>query len=93
MQNELLANPLTGDTDPGTGGLRKIRMRATARQKGKRGGARVHYLYLAAHGVIYLLYVYGKDERSALTADQKKQLKRAVEHIKSEWDERESESD
>ena len=53
----------------------------------------MHYLYLAAHGVIYLLYVYGKDERSALTADQKKQLKGAVEHIKSEWDERESESD
>jgi len=50
LQGELLANPTAGDTDAGTGGLRKIRMRATRRAKGKRGGARAHYLYLTAHG-------------------------------------------
>jgi len=85
LQGELLANPTAGDTDAGTGGLRKIRMRATRRAKGKRGGARVHYLYLAAHGVIYLLFVYGKDEQSTLSRDQKRQLKAMVESIKREW--------
>ena len=85
LQGELLANPAAGDTDAGTGGLRKIRMRATRRAKGKRGGARAHYLYLAAHGVIYLLFVYGKDEQSSLSRDQKRQLKAMVESIKREW--------
>jgi hypothetical protein len=52
LQEELLANPEAGDTDPGTGGLRKVRMTASARGKGKRGGARVHYLWLPTHQVI-----------------------------------------
>jgi len=85
LQGELLANPTAGDTDAGTGGLRKIRMRATRRAKGKRGGARAHYLYLAAHGVIYLLFVYGKDQQSTLSRDQKRQLRAMVESIKREW--------
>jgi len=85
LQGELLANPTAGDTDAATGGLRKIRMRATRRAKGKRGGARAHYLYLAAHGVIYLLFVYGKDQQSTLSRDQKRQLKAMVESIKREW--------
>jgi len=85
LQGELLANPTAGDTDARTGGLRKIRMRATRRAKGKRGGARAHYLYLAAHGVIYLLFVYGKDEQSTLSRDQKRQLRAMVESIKREW--------
>ena len=33
LQLELLANPEAGDVDPGTGGLRKIRMRDPARGK------------------------------------------------------------
>lgn len=81
----MLANPTAGDTDAGTGGLRKVRMRAARRGQGKRGGARAHYLYRAAHGVIYLLFVYGKDERSTLSRDQKRQLKAVVESIKDEW--------
>lgn len=81
----MLANPTAGDTDAGTGGLRKVRMRAARRGQGKRGGARAHYLYLAAHGVIYLLFVYGKDERSTLSRDQKRQLRAMVESIKREW--------
>jgi len=85
LQGELLANPTAGDTDAGTGGLRKVRMRATGRRKGKRGGARAHYLYLETHGVIYLLFVYGKDEQSTLSRDQKKQLRAMVESIKREW--------
>jgi len=34
LQGELLANPAAGDTDAGTGGLRKIRMRAARPAKG-----------------------------------------------------------
>jgi hypothetical protein len=41
LQAELLANPEAGDVEPGTGGLRKIRMADPSRGKGKRSGARV----------------------------------------------------
>jgi mRNA-degrading endonuclease RelE of RelBE toxin-antitoxin system len=85
LQETLLANPEAGATDPGTGGLRKVRMAASTRGKGKRSGARVHYLWLPPHSVVYLLFVYGKDELDTLEPAQKKQLKRVVELIKAEW--------
>jgi len=38
LQQELLANPTRGKRDPGTGGLRKVRMPDSGHGKGKRGG-------------------------------------------------------
>jgi hypothetical protein len=46
LQLELVQSPERRKVDPGTGGLRKIRMPDPTRGKGKRGGARVHYLWL-----------------------------------------------
>lgn len=85
LQAVLLANPEAGDPDPGTGGLRKVRMADSARGKGKRSGARVHYLWLPPHGVVYLIFVYGKDELDTLEPEQKRQLKGVVDRIKAEW--------
>jgi hypothetical protein len=82
LQLELIENPGAGDLEPGTGGLRKIRLAAPARGKGKRGGARVHYLWLRHKGIVYLLYVYGKNEASTLSADQKRQLRDIATQIK-----------
>ncbi len=56
LQLSLLENPTAGDLDPGTGGLRKVRMTDPTRGKGKRGGARVHYLWLPHRERIYLLF-------------------------------------
>ena len=72
LQLELLDNPEAGDVEPGTTGLRKIRLGDPTRGKGKRGGARVHYLWLPHRGRIYLMFVYGKNEASTLTAALKK---------------------
>lgn len=85
LQLDLVKDPLAGDTDAGTGGLRKVRMADGVRRKGKRGGSRVHYLYLAKHDVVYLLFVYTKDESAALTATQKRELKKISEAIRAEW--------
>lgn len=41
----LAGNPLAGEEIPGTGGVRKVRFAASGR--GKQGGARVIYHYLA----------------------------------------------
>jgi|SRR5579859_6254259 hypothetical protein len=84
LQAELLANPEAGDVEPGTGGLRKVRIPDPTRGKGKRGGARVHYLWLAHKGRIYLIYVYGKNESTTLTADQKRQLRELSTKIRNE---------
>ena len=82
LQLELLDNPEAGDVDSGTGGLRKIRLGDPTRGEGKRGGARVHYLWLPHRGRIYLMFVYGKNEASTLTTDQKKALRAVVAQIK-----------
>ncbi len=84
LQLELLENPTVGDLDPGTGGLRKARMADPTRRKGKRGGARVHYLWLPHREVIYLLFAYSKDEAGTLSEHQKKALREVVESIKVE---------
>jgi len=81
LQLELAVSPERGKVDPGTGGLRKVRMPDPGRGQGKRGGARVHYLWLSQASRIYLLFVYGKDEQSTLTSTQKKQLRAIVDQI------------
>lgn len=84
LQEALLANPEAGRLDPGTGGLRKIRTPLPGRGKGKRGGARVHYLHLPHVDRVYLIFVYSKEESDSLTADQKKELAKVVSSIKNE---------
>lgn len=84
LQQELLANPEAGDLEPGTGGLRKVRMRDPERAKGKRGGARVHYLWLKHKDRIYLIFVYGKTESAKLTAEQKRQLRQIATQIREQ---------
>src|SRR5579864_8526876 len=83
LQLELLDNPEAGDVEPGTAGLRKIRLGDRTRGKGKRGGARVHYLWLPRRGRMYLMFVFGKNEASTLTADQKRKLRSVVAQIKA----------
>ena len=81
--------PDAGDLDPGTGGLRKVRIPDPGRGKGKSGGARVHYLWLPKPAIIYLMFVYTKDEASTLSSTQKSQLRQVVEAIKAEWSKKE----
>lgn len=84
LQHELLLNPEAGDVEPGTGGLRKIRMGDPGRGKGKRGGARVHYLWLKHRDRIYLIFVYGKNESATLTAEQKRKLRQIATQIREQ---------
>ncbi len=85
LQMALVADPLAGDIDPGTGGLRKVRMADVVHGRGKRGGYRVHYLHLAQRGVIYLVFLYGKQELGSLSPSQKRSLKQLVDAIEDAW--------
>jgi hypothetical protein len=79
LQAMLGANPQLGDIMPGTGGFRKMRWADTRRGKGRRGGLRVIYYHFVADDQIWLMTLYGKDEASDLTAQQKKALKASIQ--------------
>jgi hypothetical protein len=74
LEDQLRENPTAGVLDPGTCGVRKIRMGRARWGRGKRFGARVHYYYVPRRRVIYFLNLYLKQEQSALTPEQKKML-------------------
>ena len=65
----LIDHPDAGDVIPGAGGARKLRW--AAKGKGKRGGARIIYLYIVIAASIYLLRCYAKNAKTNLTADEK----------------------
>jgi hypothetical protein len=74
LQDLLRRNPAAGTRDPGTCGLRKVRMADSARRRGKSSGARVHYLYVPHRRTIYLVHLYVKADQGTLTPEQKRIL-------------------
>ena len=76
MQAFLALRPEAGKVIKGSGGMRKLRRAGSGR--GKRGGLRVIYYWRVARDRISLLMVYPKNEQDDLTADQLKQLKKAL---------------
>ena len=82
----LSENPLTGDEIPGTGGVRKLRVAASGR--GKRGGARIIYLYLGKAMPIYALLAYTKSRRADLTPDERHAVKALATAIKRQFRQR-----
>lgn len=78
----IATNPDGGDLIRETGGLRKRRVALPGR--GKRGGARVITLYLGEERPIYAVFLYAKNERDDLSADQRKTLMRLVTAIKAQ---------
>jgi hypothetical protein len=77
LQLELVRNPEAGRLIPRTGGLRKLRWAASGR--GKRGGARVIYFWHQKSQHLLMLFVYPKNERSDLTAAQRRALRKIVD--------------
>lgn len=80
LQLFLAKNPEAGDLIVGTGGLRKARM--ALNRRGKRGSARVIYLYLPNHPCIVMFYLFTKGDTSNLSAAGKAVLRQAAAEIK-----------
>lgn len=76
----LIDHPDAGDVIPGSAGVRKLRW--AAKGKGKRGGARIIYLYFLVAARIYLLRCYAKNVKTDLTSDEKKQLRQIAANLK-----------
>jgi hypothetical protein len=76
----LIDHPDAGNVIPGAGGVRKLRW--AAKGKGKRGGARIVYVYAVVAARIYLLRCYAKSVATDLTAAEKKELRRIAGQLK-----------
>lgn len=77
----LAANPKTGDLVQGTGGVRKLRRARGGR--GKSGGVRVIYYFHSEVMPLYLLTVFGKNERSDLSQAERNDLAGLVRMLKA----------
>lgn len=77
FQNHLVSHPSAGVVIPGAGGLRKVRWAGSGR--GKRGGTRIIYFSHPPTSRLLMLFVFGKNERDDLTADQKKMLRKIIQ--------------
>lgn len=79
----LASNPYAGDEIPGTAGVRKVRVAAQGR--GKRGGARVIYYVFDENAPIFALLVYGKGDKTNLTADETAAVRAIAVAIKTTY--------
>jgi hypothetical protein len=68
----IAAYPEAGDLIPGTGGYRKLRFARPG--MGKRGGARIVYLYGGEDLPIFLITVYAKSEKGNLSKAEQNAL-------------------
>ena len=82
IQADLVNRPRSGAVIKGTGGIRKLRVQLPSRGRGKRGGARIIYLYLPDRSRIHLLLIYGKEHADDLTQEQRKTLKQLADSIR-----------
>ena len=50
--------------------------------RGKRGGARIVYVYVVIAARVYLIRCYSKNAKADLTADEKKEVRQLVAYLK-----------
>ena len=77
LQTALVASPGIGTVIPRSGGIRKLRWAASGR--GKRGGTRIIYQWFPEFDRILMLFIFLKNERADLSAEQLKKLRIVVE--------------
>lgn len=80
FKKSLVENPEQGDVITGTGGVRKTRLKSAS--KGKRGGFRVCYLNVEDRFIVFLLFIYQKNDKENLSNTEKSDLKLVAEAIK-----------
>ncbi|MDQ6926426.1 MAG: type II toxin-antitoxin system RelE/ParE family toxin, partial [Candidatus Eremiobacteraeota bacterium] len=82
LEQMLVDDPTAGAVVAGTGGVRKIRVALQGR--GRRGGARVIYVYRAAKGRVYLLLAYAKNQQATITAAEKRIMRQLTAQLEAE---------
>ena len=81
MESAIASDPESNPVVPDTGGVRKARW--SREGKGKRGGVRVIYYYFVRDIEVYMLAIYAKNERSDMSAADRKAARKFVEALKN----------
>ena len=82
----LSMRPQAGVLIRGTGGIRKLRWARIG--QGKSGGVRVIYYFHNQEMPLYLLTVFGKNEKANISAVEKNILAKAVKNLLKYWSQR-----
>ena len=75
----LSANPKSGTLMQGTGGIRKLRW--ASKGKGKSGGSRVIYFFYNENIPLFLLTIFGKNEKVNLSKAERNELAKLVKEL------------
>jgi hypothetical protein len=81
--DRVATDPRCGVVIPGSGGIRKLRFGFGGR--GKRGGARVIYLFGGDDVPVFLLAAFAKNEKADLTAAERQALSKQVTKMLSDY--------
>lgn len=76
LEQSIAERPDAHPVVAGTGGVRKARWARPG--MGKRGGVRVVYYFQTRAQIVYMLDIYAKNEKSDLTAVDKRELRAIV---------------
>ena len=79
----LSENPQSGALVQNTGGIRKLRWARSG--GGKSGGVRVIYYFHSEIMPLYLLTVFGKNEKANISMKEKQVLSKLVRELVSFW--------
>jgi len=75
----LSSNPKAGTLMQGTGGVRKLRW--ASKGKGKSGGSRVIYFYYNETIPLFLLTIFGKNEKINFSKAERNELAKFVKEL------------
>lgn len=75
LERLILERPEIGVVMAGTGGLRKVRFASGGGGKGKSSGERICYALYPEPGLVLMVVVFGKDEKSNLTHAERNEIK------------------
>ena len=79
----LAMHPSAGILIQGTGGIRKLRW--ARRGGGKSGGVRVIYYFHNLEMPLYLLAIFGKNEKANISMEEKHKLSKSVTELVKYW--------
>ena len=82
----LAMQPKAGVLIQGAGGIRKLRWARSGR--GKSGGVRVIYYFHSEQMPLYLLAIFGKNEKANISMEEKNSLSKGVRELVKYWSQR-----
>lgn len=79
LEISIMADPTTAPVEPDTGGLRKLRFAPAIWGTGKRGAARIYYVYFAEKGLVLLVHAYRKTREEALSKQERHAIRKLID--------------